>query len=701
MSVIVSRAIPEIDGFKPAHRKLLYTMYEMGLLKGKRVKSADVVGQTMKLNPHGDAAIYETLIRLTRGNESLLHPFIDSKGNFGKQSSRDMAYAASRYTEVKLDTFCEELFKDIDKDTIDFIDNYTGSMKEPILLPTTFPNILVTPNLGIAVGMASSICSFNLKEVCDATAAYLKDPGADIKKYIAGPDFASGGELIYNEAETESIYKTGRGSFKLRAKYRYDKKNSCIEVYEIPYTTTLEAVIDKIAQLVKTNKVREINDVRDETGLSGLKIAIDIKRNCDPGHLMNKLFKLTTLQDSFNCNFNILIDSKPMTLGIKDILFHWVNFRVKCLERKIAFDIEKKSEKLHLLNGLSKIILDIDRAIKIIRETEEDKNVIPNLIKYFEIDKTQADFIADIKLRNINKEYLMNKINETGELEAEVAHLKFILGNETELKNIISKELKEVSKKFGTQRKTEIIHGEKIEQLSEDDLIIDYPIKIFLTKHNYFKKIPNSSFRFANELNLKDDDYIITEASASNKSDILFFSTLQNVYKIKAYDIPGCKASSLGEYLINMLKLDDGEEILYVAATLGYSGYMVFGFENGKIAKIPLSSYATKINRRKLVNSYSAKSKCIFIDFVDEDKDYLIIRSNDRGLLISSALIPEKELKSSGGVQAFNLKKGSSVTKILRANEFVSDNIEYYRNTKIPSAGHFFTEKDKNSNNLL
>ncbi len=700
MSVIISRAIPEIDGFKPAHRKLLYTMYEMGLLKGKRVKSNDVVGQTMRLNPHGDSAIYETLVRLTRGNEALLHPFIDSKGNFGKQSSRDMAYAASRYTEVKLDTLCEEIFKDIDKNTVDFMDNYTGSSKEPVLLPTTFPNVLVTPNLGIAVGMASSICSFNLKEICDATIAFIKNPEIDLKKYISGPDFASGGELIYNEAETDTIFRTGRGSFKLRAKYRYDKKNSCIEIYQIPYTTTLELIIDKTIQLIKSNKIKEINDIRDETDLNGLKITIDIKRNCNPDILMGKLFKLTPLQDSFSCNFNILIEGKPMTLGIRQILDNWVKFRLKCISRRINFDIQKKSEKLHLLNGLSKILLDIDRAIKIIRDTDEDKEVIPNLMNSFEIDKIQADFIADIKLRNLNKEYFLNKIKETDDLKKEIEDLKFILEHENEMKNIISKELKEISKKFGIPRKTDIIHETKVEEISEDEFIPDYPVKLFLTKHNYFKKIPLVSLRFANEQNIKEDDYIIQESEATNKSDLLFFSNFRNVYKCKAYDIPDSKASVLGEYLENSLKLEEGEEIIYTVSTLDYSGNMIFGYENGKISKIPLSSYYTKINRRKLINSFGSKSECIFIDFCTEDKDYLLIRDKDRGLLISSSLISAKETKNSNGIQVFNLKQGSLITKILRADEFISEDIEYYRNNKIPSAGHFFVDQDKKSNNI-
>ncbi|MCL2592523.1 MAG: topoisomerase IV, partial [Defluviitaleaceae bacterium] len=619
MSVIVSRAIPEIDGFKPSHRKLLYTMYKMGLLSGERRKSADVVGQTMQLNPHGDGPIYETLVRLTRGYAALMHPFIDSKGNFGKVYSRDMAYAASRYTEVKLASICTEIFKDIDKDTVDFIDNYNGELKEPVLFPTTFPNLLVTPNTGIAVGMASTVASFNLKEVCEATIQYIKNNDVDISKYLLAPDFSTGGSLIYNKKDMEKIYETGRGSFKVRGKYRYDKKNSCIEIYEIPYSTTIEAIMDKTITLVKSGKIRDITDVRDETDLKGLKIAIDIRKSSNPELVVQKLYSMTPLQDSFSCNFNLLIDGQPRTLGVKEIIHEWVRFRKNCIVRQIKYSISKKTERLHLLTGLSKILLDIDKAIAIIRNTEEDSKVIPNLMDGFDIEKLQAEYVAEIKLRNLNKEYLLNKVSEKDALEKEIADLKNTLGDEKKIDTIIIKDLKEVSKKHGMDRQTEIIYEEEIQTISEDDFIEDYPLKIFLTKQNYFKKISLVSLRSSGEQNIKEDDEIVEEFETTNKSELLFFSNKHNVYKQKAHEMPDSRASALGDYLPNLLKMDEDEKILYIAATTDFKGFMIFGFENGKIAKITMDSYSTKLNRKKIINAYSNKDKIIFIDYILED----------------------------------------------------------------------------------
>jgi len=594
MSVIVSRAIPEIDGFKPSHRKLLYTMYKMGLLTGAKTKSSNIVGQTMKLNPHGDMAIYETMVRLTRGNNALLHPFIDSKGNFGKQYSRDMKFAAPRYTEAKLDKFCEEIFRDIDKNTVEFVDNYDGTMKEPVLLPTTYPNILVNANQGIAVGMASNICSFNLQEICEATSALIDNPDAVMEEYLKAPDFSSGGQIIYSEKEIRDIYANGKGSFKLRAKYKYDKENSCIEIIEIPYTTTVEAIIDQIIDLIKSGKIKEITDVRDETDLNGLKITLDIRKNTDPDALMNKLFKFTPLQDSFNCNFNILINGKPRVMGVKTILNEWLAFRVDCIKRQTLYDIEKKSDKLHLLLGLKKILMDIDKAIAIIRGTEEESLVIPNLMKGFQIDELQAEFIAEIKLRNLNKEYILNRVSEVDDLTKEIAELKDIYGSERKIKKIIQKQLKEIVKKYGQPRRTEIIHEEQVEKVTTEHLIEDYNLKIFLTEQNYLKKIPLVSLRANPEHKLKDDDIIVQEIESHNKADLLLFSNKYNVYKTKIYDIPDCKASSLGEYLTNMLSLDNDEKIIYIASTDNYDGYMLFFYENGKGAKIEMSSYATK-----------------------------------------------------------------------------------------------------------
>lgn len=700
MSVIVSRAIPEIDGLKPSHRKLLYTMYQMGLLRGDRTKSTNVVGQTMKLNPHGDAAIYETLVRLTEGNGALLTPLVDSKGNFGKQYSRDMAYAASRYTEVKLAPICAEIFADIDKNTVDFVDNYDGSMKEPLLLPTTFPNILANPNLGIAVGMASAICSFNLAELCEATAAFIKDPSADLCELLPAPDFSTGAQLIYNRKELEQIYRTGRGSVKLRAKYRYDEKNNCIEIYEIPYTTNIETIIDKIIALVKSGKIKEITDIRDETDLNGLKIAIDVKRSTNAELLMHKLYSLTPLSDSFSCNFNVLIHGHPMTLGIDGILHHWTEFRMDAIRRQTAFDIQKKTEKQHLLEGLAKILLDIDKAISIIRNTELESMVVPNLMTGFDIDEVQAEYIAEIRLRNINKEYILKRTAELDELKKEIEELQQILGSDTKIKNIICRQLKAIAKKYGQPRKTEIVQEEEIPALDKEDFIEDYGIRLFLTEQNYFKKISLVSLRSAGEQKLKEDDSLLLELESTNRADLLFFSNQCNVYKLKANDAPDTKASALGEYLPNLLGMEPDEKILYMTATTDYSGFMVFFFENGKGVKVPLSSYSTKTNRKKLVNAYSPRSPLIYMEKLEEDKDFLLMRNSDKATVLNTELLPAAASKSAAGVQLYTLKKNSSISRVCPAEEFVTEDLEYYRTRKIPTTGHFIQEKDKSNNQV-
>ena len=694
MSVIVSRAIPEIDGFKPSHRKLLYTMYEMKLLSGNRTKSANVVGQTMKLNPHGDMSIYETLVRLTKGNEALLHPYIDSKGNFGKQYSRDMQFAAPRYTEVKLDKICEELFKDMDKNAVDFTDNYDGTMKEPVLLPTTFPNILVNVNQGIAVGMASSICSFNLQEVCEATIAFIDDPEEDMTKYLKAPDLSTGGQLIYNEKEIRNIYETGRGSFKLRAKYRYDKANSCIEIYEIPYTTTTEAIMEAIVELVKNGKIKDITDVRDETDLDGLRIAIDIKKSTDPDSLMNKLFKLTPLQDTFSCNFNILVNGRPRVMGVKAILNEWLIFRINCIKRQTMFDIQKKSEKLHLLLGLEKILLDIDKAIRIIRDTEQDSMVIPNLMEGFGIDQVQAEFVAEIKLRNLNKEYIISRTNEIGNLQKEIEDLKDLYANEGRIKKIIIKQLKEISKKYGQPRRTEIINDEMVEEITEEHFIEDYNLKLFLTKEGYLKKIPLVSLRANPEHKLKEDDVVIQEVESHNKADLLLFSNKHTVYKMKLYEIDDCKASSLGDYLVNVLQLDSDEKIIYIVATDDYKGYMLFAYENGKIAKIHLNSYATKTNRKKLANAYSDIDKLVHMQYLAEDMDLVAISSINKVLVFNTSSINPKASRDSQGVQVLASKKNSRIVAVKTLEQVRLNDVDYYRTKNIPAVGCYLKEND-------
>ena len=693
MSVIVSRAIPEIDGFKPAHRKLLYTMYKMGLLGTRRVKSADIVGQTMRLNPHGDGAIYETMVRLTRGNDALLHPFIDSKGNFGKQYSRDMAYAASRYTEAKLDQLCQEIFRDIDKGVVDMVDNYNSTMLEPVLLPTTFPNLLVTPNQGIAVGMASTVCSFNLKEVCETTIKFLKNPNHEISQTLLAPDFSTGGELVFNPDEMKQIYETGRGSFKMRARWRFDAKNSCIEIFEIPYTTTIEAIIDKIAAIVKAGKIRDITDVRDETDLQGLKIAIDVRKTADAEMIMQRLFALTPLRESFNCNFNFLIDGRPRVMGVVEILREWTAFRTGCIKRQLAHDIAKKSEKLHLLEGLAKIILDIDKAIKIIRETPKESEVIANLIKGFDITEAQAEFIAEIKLRHLNREYLQNRIDEREDLKKEIAEFSAIYGSDEKIRGLISSQLREIAKKYGAPRRTQIVDADEAPAPPEETFIDDYNLKLFLTAQNYLKKISLVSLRSADAQYLKDDDAILQEIEATNRDELLLFTDKSNVYKAKIYDLPDCKASSLGEFLTNLLGMDAGERVLYLAIAKDYGGFMLFGFANGKVAKVQFNAYATKTNRKKLVNAYSSKSPIISMYHVTEDLDLYLQRGTDKAMVINSALVPLNSSKGSGGVAVFSLRKNTQLSALRPTTE--DDDIDYYRADKVPTAGHFLLKQLK------
>jgi DNA gyrase subunit A len=694
MSVIISRAIPEIDGLKPAHRKLLYTMYKMGLLTGGRTKSANVVGQTMKLNPHGDMAIYETLVRLTKGNEALLHPLIDSKGNFGKQYSRDMAFAAARYTEVKLDSICQEIFGDIDKDTVDFVDNYDGTMKEPLLLPARFPNILVNPNQGIAVGMASNLCSFNLKEVCDTAIAYLKNKNHDILKTLLAPDFSTGGELLYDEKEMREIYKTGRGSFKVRAKYTYDKKNNCIDITQIPYTTTVEAVIDKIVDLIKQGKLKEVGDIRDETDLKGLKITIDLKRGVDADKLMAKLYKITPLMDSFGCNFNILINNVPKVLGIAGILDAWIDFRIGCIKRSIEYDIKKKSDRLHLLLGLEKILLDIDKAIRIIRETELEEQVVPNLMAGFDIDEIQAEYIADIKLRNINKEYILKRTQDIEDLMDEIATLKATLADEEKIKELIIKQLREISKKYSQPRRTDIIHADTVEEYVEEDNIEDYNIKIFLTKEGYLKKISHVSLRAASEQKLKEGDEITTVFDTVNKSEILVFTDKANVYKARLYEIADCKASQLGEYLPSLLDMEENEDVVGIAVTTDYEGYILFCYENGKMTKVNLNSYATKTNRKKLTKAYSSVSRLVKLIQLDEDMELVAISSIDKVLVFDTSKISVKATRDSQGVSVMTLRKSAVLTDVKRLEEVSVKDFKYYKTKNIPAAGCFLRDED-------
>lgn len=696
MSVIVSRAIPEIDGLKPSHRKLLYTMYKMGLLNGNLTKSANVVGQTMKLNPHGDGAIYETMVRLTEGNGALLLPLVQSKGNFGRVYSRDMAYAAARYTEVKLGKICSEIFCDMDKDTIDFIDNYDGTMKEPTLLPTTFPNILANPNMGIAVGMASNICSFNLSELCEATIKVMRDENADISEVMPAPDFPTGGELLYDKSEIDEIYRNGRGSFKVRAKYSYDKKQNCIDIYEIPYTTTVEVIIDKIVDLVKANKIREISDIRDETDLKGLKVTIDLKRGTDPDKLMAKLYKMTTLQDSFGCNFNILVEGSPMVLGVSDILCEWLRFRRSCIKRAINYDINKKSEKLHLLEGLAVILLDIDKAIKIVRETEEDAMVVPNLMKGFGISESQAEFVAEIKLRNLNKDYILKRTSEIENLKKELEDLKSTLDSKAKINKIIEKQLKQIAKKYGSERRTQLISAVDVVEADVVAEIPNYAVRYFRTKEGYLKKISLVSLRTSGEQRLKEDDELIQEIEAQNSSELLFFSKTADVYKMKGYDVPDGKASQLGEFIPNLVEIGDKENIVGMIVTDDFKGDIIFCFENGKIARVPLKAYETKTNRKKLANAFSSKSPIVEMFYLPEGEECDIVLFSDKGraITVNTSRVPLKTTRSTQGVGIMTAKKDSIVSRVVLAENAGLINIERFRTKSLPAAGPLVRDED-------
>ena len=695
MSVIVSRAIPEIDGFKPSHRKLLYTMYKMGLLKGKLTKSANIVGQTMQLNPHGDAAIYETMVRLARGNETLLHPFVASKGNFGKVYSRDMAYAASRYTEAKLEPICEELFRDIDSDTVDMVDNYDASRKEPTLLPTTFPNVLVSANQGIAVGMASNICSFNLKEVCETAIALINNPEHDILETLPGPDFSTGAELLFDEATTREIYATGRGSFKLRAKWRYEKKENIIEIYEIPYSTTSEVIIDKVAELIKAGKIKEINDMRDETDLSGLKLAIDIKRGVEPEKLMQKLFRLTPLQDSFPCNFNILIGGNPRVMGVGEILEEWTAWRTDCVKRRLFFQIQKKEERLHLLKGLERILLDIDKAIAIIRETEMESEVIPNLMIGFGIDEIQANYVAEIKLRNINKEYILKQLKAVDELEQEIARLRDILGNSRKLKNVIISELKEAADKHGQPRKTEIVYeAQQTDVVEEEDDTPDYPVTLFVSKEGYVKKITAQSLRMSGEQKFKEGDSLAFSRETNNKAELLVFTDQYQCYKTKLSDFADGKASQLGDYLPQKLGMDPGENVLQVILPGDYKGFILFFFENGKAAKVPLNTYETKTNRRRLTGAFSDKSPLKSAVALDADAQVVVYTTDGRAAIFSTALLLPKTTRNTQGVCVVSLKKKAAVDRVTLLEESTIANPSRYRCRTVPTAGAVLKDED-------
>lgn len=686
MSVILSRAIPEIDGFKPAHRKILYTMYKMGLLGAGRTKSANIVGQTMKLNPHSDAAIYDTLVRLSRGYEALLHPYVDSKGNFGKYYSRDMAWAASRYTEARLDDICQELFRDIDKNTVDFADNYDNTMKEPTLLPAAFPSVLVNANTGIAVGMASSICPFNLAEVCQTTIAMLKDPEHDIATTLLAPDFPGGGKIIYDAKLFHEIYRTGRGSFRVRSRYTYDKSANCIDITQVPPTTTIEAIVEKVVDLVKQGKIKEISDIRDETGLEGLKLTIDLKRGVDPEKLMQRLFRLTPLEDSFSCNFNVLVNGAPRVLGVGALLQEWTNFRIQCVRRRTEFDLNKKKEKLHLLKGLQKILLDIDKAITIVRQTEEEAEVIPNLMIGFGIDEVQAEYVAEIRLRNLNREYILKRTQETNQLEQDIAELQSVLDSEKKLKNIIITELQQVAKKYGQPRRSMLLYANELEEAEEEEEIPDYPVQLFFTQDGYFKKITPQSLRMSGEQKLKEGDQIIQQDESSNAAELLFFTDRAQVYKTKACEFSDTKASVLGEYVPAKLGMDEGESALYMAITKEYKGYMVFFFENGKAAKIDMEAYKTKTNRHKLVGAFSDKSLVISICLIQEDCEFLLTNHQGRLLLVHTGSIPSKSTRSAQGIVVFNLPKNGALVSAVPYTDGMLQKPERYRKS-IPSKG--------------
>ena len=694
MSVIVSRAIPEIDGFKPSHRKLLYTMYEMGLLTKPRTKSANIVGQTMRLNPHGDAAIYETMVRLSKGYEALLHPFVDSKGNFGKVYSRDMAYAASRYTEAKLSPICAELFRDIDQDTVDFADNYDNTRKEPTLLPTTFPNILVSANQGIAVGMASQLCGFNLGEVCDTTAAFLKNPQCDLTATLLAPDFPTGGQVILDEAVLREIYETGRGSVKIRAKYRYVKAENLIEIYEIPYTTTTEAILDKVAELIKTGKAKEIADMRDETDLNGLKLAIDLKRGVDPDKLMQKLYKTTTLQDTLSCNFNVLIAGMPKVMGVRELLEEWCAWRTECVRRRVWFVMNKKKEKLHLLQGLRKILLDIDKAIKIIRETEEEAMVVPNLMIGFGIDEIQAEYVAEIKLRNINKEYILKRTEELEHLRDEIDDLQDVLDKPQRVKKIIIGELENVKKKYAVPRRTEIVYGHEVEEYKEEDETPDYPVHLFLSREGYFKKITPQSLRMAAEQKFKEEDGLSQTFETTNRAEIMFFTDRCQVYKCRLSDFGDTKASAMGDYLPAKLGMDAEEHVVYAYLPGDYAGHLLFFFENGKAARVEAAAYQTTSNRRKLTGAYSDKSPLVTVIPLREDLELAVYSTEPRALIFNTALLSPKATRSTQGVQVMTLKPKFHLADVRPLEDTGITNLGRYRCRSIPAAGALVREED-------
>ena len=701
MSVIVSRAIPEIDGFKPSHRKLLYTMYKMGLLTGGRTKSANIVGQTMHLNPHGDAAIYETMVRLARSNETLLHPFVDSKGNFGKVYSRDMAYAASRYTEAKLEPICAELFRDIDSDTVDMVDNYDATTKEPTLLPTTFPNVLVSANQGIAVGMASNICSFNLKEVCDTTIALLQNPNHDILETLPGPDFSTGGQVLFDEAATRDIYATGRGSFKLRAKWQYVKEGNRIEILEIPYTTATETIMDKVEELIRAGKIREISDMRDETDLGGLKLTIDLKRGVDPDALMRKLMRLTPLQDSFPCNFNILVAGMPRVMGVGEILEEWCAWRTDCIKRRIFFQIKKKQDRLHLLKGLERILLDIDKAISIIRETELESEVVPNLMIGFGIDEIQANFVAEIKLRNINKEYILRQTKAISDLEKEIADLDATLNSPRRLKNVMIAELKQVSEKYGQPRKTEIVYQTEEEAPEEpEEQIPDYPVTVFVSKEGYLKKITAQSLRMSGEQKFKEGDSLAFSKETSNRGEILVFTDKFQCYKARIADFPDGKASQLGDYLPQKLEMEPGENLLQVVLPEDYKGFLMFFFENGKAAKVPMSAYETKTNRRKLTGAYSDKSPLRTILAMQADAEVALYATDGRAVIFSTALLLPKTTRNTQGVAVMSLKKKALADRAVLLADSGIANAARYRCKAVPAAGALVKEEDSGNKQI-
>ena len=700
MSVILSRAIPEIDGFKPSHRKLLYMMYKMGLLNGGRTKSANIVGATMKLNPHGDSAIYDTMVRLSRGYEALLHPYVDSKGNFGKFYSRDMAWAASRYTEAKLDAICNELFRDIDKDTVDFVDNYDNTMKEPSLLPVAFPSVLVNANTGIAVGMASNICSFNLREICETTAALIRDPDHDIKSTLPAPDFTGGCQIIYDENVINQVYETGRGSIKLRAKYVYDKSANCIDILSIPATTTCEVIIEKVIDLVKQGKVKEISDIRDETGIDGLKITIDLKRGIDADKLMTKLYRFTTLEDSYACNFNVLIAGVPRVLGVKALLEEWIAFRIECVRRRTYFDRNKKADKLHLLRGLEKILLDIDKAVKIVRETDEESEVVPNLMIGFGIDEIQAEYVAEIKLRHLNREYILKRTKDLEDLEKEIAELDEILKSKARIKTIIDKELKSIAEKYGQPRKSIIIYDDVARYEEETVEIPDYPVNLFFTKEGYFKKITPQSLRMSGEQKLKDGDEIIQELEFTNNCDLLFFTDKCQVYKAKADDFAQTKASVLGDYVAAKLGFDEGENAVKMVVTKDYKGMLLFAFENGKAAKVPLESYATKTNRKKLTGAYSDKSPLVGLLYMPEDEEVLFKASSGNMLLVHTGALALKTTRSTQGVAVLKPKKGHRLFSIERYKDGTFTNPRRYRTSSLPARGALPVNDDSKDEQL-